>query len=67
MANPRTPAPSAPEEFLASLTAAAYQVALQHGLKGPFIDVELDLWRALREAVRRAGTGGAGEGLAWPA
>lgn len=36
------------EEFLARLTAAAYEVFLQHGLKVPFLQVELDLWRQLR-------------------
>jgi hypothetical protein len=41
------------EQLLAELTSAAYQVALRHGLKGPFIDVELDLWRELRAVLRR--------------
>jgi hypothetical protein len=36
------------EELLAALADAAYQVALRHGIKGPFIDIELDLWRELR-------------------
>jgi hypothetical protein len=36
------------EDVLARLTSAAYQVALRHGLHSPFIDVELDMWRALR-------------------
>ncbi len=40
-----------PEGLLAELTAAAYQVALRHGLKGPFVDVELDLWRELRRVL----------------
>jgi hypothetical protein len=40
-----------PERLLAELTAAAYQVALRHGLKGPFVDVELDLWRELRRVM----------------
>ena len=39
------------EEFLARLTAAAYEVFLQHGLKVPFLEVELDLWRQLREVL----------------
>jgi hypothetical protein len=39
---------SASEALLAELTEAAYAVALRHGISGPFIDVELDLWRALR-------------------
>ena len=37
------------EDQLAELTAAAYRVVLRHGgLRSPFIDVELDLWRELR-------------------
>jgi hypothetical protein len=40
------------EEYLAELTDAAYRVALRHGLKGAFVDVELELWRALRHVVR---------------
>jgi len=39
---------SGTEDLLAELAAAAYRVALHHGIKGPFIDVELDLWRELR-------------------
>jgi hypothetical protein len=48
-------AESAPiaEELLAELAAAAYGVALRHGIKGPFIDVELDLWRELRVVLDR--------------
>lgn len=41
------------EELLAELAAAAYDVALRHGIKGPFIDVELDLWRKLRDVLDR--------------
>jgi hypothetical protein len=36
------------EEHLARLTDAAYRVALQHGLTGSFLDLQLDLWAALR-------------------
>jgi hypothetical protein len=39
------------EGFLAELTDAAYRVALRHGIKGSFIDVELDLWQALRQVL----------------
>ncbi|HKI38330.1 MAG TPA: hypothetical protein VKA46_41155 [Gemmataceae bacterium] len=39
------------EELLARLTTAAYSVALRHGLKAPFIDVELALWRELRRVL----------------
>ncbi len=41
------------EELLAELAQAAYCVALRHGIKGPFIDVELDLWRELRRVLAR--------------
>jgi hypothetical protein len=41
------------EELLAELASAAYGVALRHGIKGPFIDVELDLWRELRGVLNR--------------
>jgi hypothetical protein len=41
------------EALLAELAAAAYGVALRHGIKGPFIDVELDLWRELRAVLGR--------------
>jgi hypothetical protein len=44
---------STTEEFLAELTAAAYGVALKHGLRGSFLDVELDLWRELRGVLHR--------------
>jgi hypothetical protein len=42
------------EGLLAALAAAAYGVALRHGLKGPFIDVELELWRELRAVLAGA-------------
>ena len=39
----------ASEEVLAELTSAAYHVVLRHGgVRSPFIDVELDLWRVRR-------------------
>jgi hypothetical protein len=41
------------EELLAELARAAYQVALEHGLRGPFIDAELAIWQALREAAQK--------------
>jgi len=44
---------SSPEHFLAELTDAAYRVALRHGFKGSFLDVELDLWAALRSVLAR--------------
>jgi hypothetical protein len=42
------------EALLADLTDAAYQVALRNGTEGAFIDLELDLWRALDKVVGRA-------------
>ncbi len=42
----------ASEEVLADLTSAAYHVVLRHGgVRSPFIDVELDLWRELRRVL----------------
>jgi hypothetical protein len=46
------PAGESPQEALLSrLTDAAYRVALRHGIKGPFIDFQLDLWHKLREVL----------------
>jgi hypothetical protein len=39
--------------FTAKLTDAAYAVALRHGVSGSWIDLQLDLWRVLTEAVER--------------
>jgi len=39
------------DEVVAELAAAAYRVALRHGTRGAFIDLELDLWRALRSTL----------------
>ena len=36
------------EAFLARLTTTAYQVALRHGIRGSFAELELDLWHELR-------------------
>lgn len=63
------------EELLARLTRAAYEVALRRGFRGPFIDVELELWEALRSVVdevpkpehRVPALVGRGEAVAWPA
>jgi hypothetical protein len=41
------------EAFLAELTDAAYRVALRHGLRASFLDVQLDIWDALRPVVAR--------------
>jgi hypothetical protein len=39
------------EEFVAELAAAAYVVALRHGVGNPWLDLELDLWHALTDAA----------------
>ena len=40
------------EDVLAELTSAAYLVVLRHGgVRAPFIDVQLDLWRELRQVL----------------
>ncbi len=39
--------------FLSELTRKVYCTVLHHGLKGPFIKVELDIYRALRSIIRR--------------
>jgi hypothetical protein len=46
---------STSEEFLAALTTAAYGVALRNGFRQPFLEVELELWRALRSVFRQEG------------
>ncbi len=40
------------EEFLAKLTTAAYGVALRHGLRGSFLDAQMEIWFALREILQ---------------
>jgi hypothetical protein len=41
------------ETFVAELTRAAYGVALRHGTGGTWVDLELDLWRALADTVQK--------------
>jgi hypothetical protein len=43
------------ENFAAELTSAAYAVALRHGVEEKWLDVELELWKALKEAVKKSG------------
>jgi hypothetical protein len=38
----------------ATLTDTAYAVVLRHGVSGSWIDLQLELWRALTEAIERA-------------
>ncbi len=52
---------SAQEALLSRLTDAAYRVALRHGIKGPFIDFQLELWQKLREVLSAR----AAEGHGW--
>jgi hypothetical protein len=42
------------ESVAAELAAAAYQIALRHGIRDSFLDVELDLWRRLRTMLAPA-------------
>jgi hypothetical protein len=39
------------ESLVAELTDAAYPVALRHRGRGSWIDLELDLWKALEQAL----------------
>lgn len=41
------------ENLAAELTNAAYPVALRHGAGRNWLDLELDLWRAMSETVRK--------------
>ena len=39
------------EHFAAELTDAAYRVALRHGVGDKWLDLQLDLWGALTQAI----------------
>jgi hypothetical protein len=41
----------------AELTRTAYLAALGYGIQGSWLDLELDLWRALAHAVRQSDHG----------
>jgi hypothetical protein len=43
------------ENLAAELTLAAYGVALRHGTAGTWVDLELDLWKALADTVKARG------------
>ena len=43
------------ENFAAELTVAAYRVALRARTQGTWLDLELDLWRALADTVETWG------------
>jgi len=41
------------ENFAADLADAAYRVALQHGVGDRWLELEVDLWGAMTEAIER--------------
>ncbi len=41
------------EDFTAELTRAAYAVALRHGARDKWLDLQLELWKALQETVKK--------------
>jgi hypothetical protein len=41
------------DNFAAELTRAAYHVALRHGAAGLWLDLQLDLWRAVAATVKQ--------------
>jgi hypothetical protein len=43
------------EALAAELTAAAYPVALRHAVVDEWLDLQLELWRALTDAVKKLG------------
>jgi len=45
------------DAFAAELTVAAYHVALRHSVGVRWVDLELDLWRALTDTVKTWGEG----------
>jgi hypothetical protein len=53
---PAVPRPPMPEETAARLTEAVYQVALERGFSGSFVDLELSLWDAFSHCSRRMQT-----------
>jgi hypothetical protein len=44
------------DHLAAELTCAAYHVSLRHAAPGTWLELELDLWQALAETVKRVGT-----------
>ena len=43
------------ENIAAELTGAIYPLVLRHGLRVSWLDLELGLWRALAETVKKVG------------
>lgn len=39
------------DDHIARIADAAYQVALQHGFTGSFVEMELAIWSAVREEL----------------
>ena len=50
---PATPVDPFLEGLAADLTDVAYRVALRHGMGDQWLDLQLDLWRALIEALEK--------------
>lgn len=46
--------PELREEKIARLTEAAYQAILEKGFRGSFLELELSLWKTIREKVEHA-------------
>jgi hypothetical protein len=42
------------ETLVAEAASAAYQVVLDRGFRGSFLDLELDLWKSLCSAIRQS-------------
>jgi hypothetical protein len=41
------------EDFTAELTRVAYAVVLRHGARDKWLDLQLELWKALQEIVKK--------------
>ena len=41
------------ENFAAEVTSTAYAVALRHGVEDKWLELELELWKALKETVKK--------------
>ena len=41
------------EDCAAQLTQAAYRVALRHGVDDSWLDLEIELWRALADGLKK--------------
>jgi hypothetical protein len=51
------------ESLAAELTGAVYRIALRHGAGAAWVDLELDLWRALTEAIKKWESAGRAGGV----